>query len=130
MLGPHLGSSDHSIISEDKVGSHDHPNVIRLQALAGVNTPDFVCGLRRHHPQAAVFRQIPPHREMMLGNYDVFSCRVLLTSPIPAVPGHHTRLVAGLVSLHDFAAQLLGRAEYSKIELGGIQRVVGGWTDS
>jgi hypothetical protein len=35
-----------------------------LQALAGVNTADFVCGLRRHDPQAAVFRQIPPHCEM------------------------------------------------------------------
>src|SRR5215469_15099677 len=130
MLGPHLGLSDDAIVSENKVGAHDHPYVIHLQALAGVNTADFVCGLRRHHPQAAIFRQVPPHRELMLGNYDVFNCRILLTSPIPAVPGHHTRLVTDLVSLHYFAAQLLGRSEYSKIEFGGIQPVVGGWTDS
>jgi hypothetical protein len=95
-----------------------------------VNTTDFACGLRRYHPQAVVFRQVPPHREMMLRNHDVFSCGILLASPIPAVSGHHARLVTSLVSLHYFATQLLGRTENPKIELSVIQLIVGGGTDS
>ena len=88
----------------------DDADVVKLEALAGVDAPDLVYGRRTHDPKAAILREVPLPGKIVGGENNVHRRRIPLARPIPAIVRHQPRASARRpFALPDPSVELLRR---------------------